>query len=138
MTLTNLLDQRVSGFEQEFKNHHAIFKELSKKAEDLIEQVVVANSYLAEVESEDATTNHQQHNKSIENNDEEETILPFSDITDKNGYNAKFLSADHIEAILESNFHDQKPLMQVGMQKLGGRIFLIDFTYSIASAIWVH
>jgi hypothetical protein len=78
------------GFEQEFKNCHAIFEELSKKAEDLIEQVVMANSYLVEVESEDAATNHQQHNKSFENDYKEETILPFSDITDKNGYNVNF------------------------------------------------
>ena len=70
--------------------------------------------------------------------EDDKDILPFSDLTDKNGYNAKFLSADRIDTILGSHFRDRKPLLRAKMSKYGGRILSLDFVYPIGKRVWVR
>jgi hypothetical protein len=63
--------------------------------------------------------------------------IPFSTMYDKEGYNAKILSAGRIESIQRTYFLDRKEFMEAAMLQQTGRVLSLDFFYPLAKRIWV-
>ena len=63
--------------------------------------------------------------------------IPFSQMFDKKGYNAKLLSAGRIESIQRTYFLDRKEFMEAAMLQQTGRVLSLDFFYPLAKRIWV-
>jgi hypothetical protein len=63
--------------------------------------------------------------------------IPFSNMFDKEGYNAKVLSAGRIESIQRTYFLDRKEFMEASMLQQTGRVLSLDFFYPLAKRIWV-
>ena len=63
--------------------------------------------------------------------------IPFSKMFDKEGYNAKVLSAGRIESIQRTYFLDRKEFMEASMLQQTGRVLSLDFFYPLAKRIWV-
>jgi len=53
--------------------------------------------------------------------DGEGNVIPFTSMLDKNGYNAKLLSSDRIESVLQTYFLDRREYMETSMMQLHGR-----------------
>ena len=135
-----LPEQWARGFEKEFATRQQLYETIKEQADSLIATLAEHEQNLAKLVSAQQSNNTDSNNSQNDQDslDDNKQILPFSDVTDKNGYNAKFLSADRINAIIGSHFRDRKPLLQAKMQRLGGRILSLDFVYPLAKRIWVQ
>lgn len=136
---TKLPQEWAESFEKVFNQRLEYYEEIEEQAAALSQQAEDALQTYKELETATTTTtaNQETETASTELEEDNKEILPFSDMRDKDGYNAKFLSADRIEAILQTSFRDQKPYMKAAMQQLGGRILSLDFFHPLASRIWV-
>jgi hypothetical protein len=108
-------------------------RNLEKEVSELEEQLIVA---------EGNVLLEQSVNEQMESQGEvaEREPLPplFSTLTDRNGYNARFLSEGRIEAILMTDFLNRKTVQVSKMMGLPSEVLKLDFHYKLPKKIQVY
>jgi len=124
------------------------FEKKRKRRKDLVDQLAAKEAELKAVDNwstiEDvlAPVTDEEPDNTNDCPPPEEVLkrLPplFSKMTDPFGYNARFLLADQVNSIQETEFRHRKPMQDAKMMGITGEIVKIDWSYKVAGKTYVY